>query len=168
MNKGAVFSKDRQYRYALWRIWDETLPKVMFIGLNPSTADEYKNDPTTVRCINYAQDWGYGSIFLNNLFGVISSQPAYIMRSKNPVGPENDFWIDKFAEISNLMIACWGNSGTYLQRSKAIIKRYPGIIFCLGTTISGQPKHPLYLKREVVTIPYLHHSEEPIRSNNSA
>ena len=106
MNKGAVFSKDRQYRYALWRIWDETLPKVMFIGLNPSTADEYKNDPTTVRCINYAQDWGYGSIFLNNLFGVISSQPAYIMRSKNPVGPENDFWIDKFAEISNLMIAC--------------------------------------------------------------
>ena len=42
----ALFSKDRVYRYALWRIWDLKKPKVLFIGLNPSTADEIKNDPT--------------------------------------------------------------------------------------------------------------------------
>ena len=53
----AFFSKDRLYRYALWRIWDNELPKVLFIGLNPSTADEVKDDPTIRRCIRYALDW---------------------------------------------------------------------------------------------------------------
>ena len=62
LKSDAVFSPDRLHRYGLWRIWDDDLPKVLFIGLNPSTADELKNDPTIRRCIGYAKDWGYGCL----------------------------------------------------------------------------------------------------------
>ncbi len=46
LNSGALFSDDRVYRYALWRTWSPSQPSVMFIGLNPSTADESQDDPT--------------------------------------------------------------------------------------------------------------------------
>ena len=45
-DNGADFSPDRKHRYSLWRIWDRSKPLVMFIGLNPSTANESDNDPT--------------------------------------------------------------------------------------------------------------------------
>ena len=69
----ATFSDDRVHRYALWRIWDESLPKVLFIGLNPSTATETKNDPTIRRCMGYAKDWGYGGYIMGNIFAFRSS-----------------------------------------------------------------------------------------------
>ena len=59
INQGAFFSSNRKYRYALWRVWDHTKPYVMFIGLNPSIANETDNDPTIRRCINYAKGWDY-------------------------------------------------------------------------------------------------------------
>jgi hypothetical protein len=65
---GAIFSDCRKYRFALRRNWDESKPYVMFIGLNPSTADEIENDPTINRCISYARSWGYGGLFMANLF----------------------------------------------------------------------------------------------------
>ena len=54
LKKNAKFSGCRTYRYALWRVWDQSNPYVMFIGLNPSTADETEDDPTVIRCMNYA------------------------------------------------------------------------------------------------------------------
>jgi hypothetical protein len=47
--RGAEFSPCGKYRYALWRIWDFKKPLAMFIGLNPSTADASKDDPTIKR-----------------------------------------------------------------------------------------------------------------------
>ena len=38
METHAELSNCRKYRYALWRTWDKSKDKVMFIGLNPSTA----------------------------------------------------------------------------------------------------------------------------------
>jgi len=56
----AKLSSCRNYRFALWRTWDDSKPFAMIIGLNPSTADEVENDPTIIRCINFAKSWGYG------------------------------------------------------------------------------------------------------------
>ena len=42
---GAIFSGTREHRYCLWRVWNTpAYRKVLFIGLNPSTADEVSND----------------------------------------------------------------------------------------------------------------------------
>lgn len=82
MKTGANLSECRRYRFSLWRIWDEALPYALFIGLNPSTADETANDPTITRCINFAKDWGYGGIYMANLFAYRATDPSEYMLRK--------------------------------------------------------------------------------------
>ena len=68
IERSAVFSDCRTWRYTLERYWDKSKPFALFILLNPSTADEYKDDPTNRRGIRYANDWGYGGVGFCNLF----------------------------------------------------------------------------------------------------
>jgi len=72
---GAVFADDRTHRLYLWRRWEKDGPWVMFIGLNPSTADEKTNDPTVRRCIGFAQRWGYSGMFMCNAYTLVSTDP---------------------------------------------------------------------------------------------
>lgn len=57
----AVFSDCERYRYLLTRVWDTTGQRALFIMLNPSTADEIKNDPTVERCERRARALGFGA-----------------------------------------------------------------------------------------------------------
>lgn len=93
MIKDAILSEDRKYRYILSRTWDETKPTVLFIGLNPSTADENEDDPTIRRCIIFAKSWGYGGLIMANLFAFRTTNPQGLYSEKNPVGSENDYYI---------------------------------------------------------------------------
>ena len=151
MLSDAVFSKCRTYRYALWRTWKIDSPQVLFIGLNPSTADGKMNDPTTIRCIKYANRWGYGRIVLCNLFAYISTTAKSIKNCPDPIGPENDIWIEKLASQSELVIACWGNMGIYKERDQFVHSLIPNL-HCLGRTNRGQPRHPLYLPNNLYPI----------------
>jgi len=149
----AVFSDCRKYRYALWRRWEMEHPLILFIGLNPSTADETKNDPTIRRCINFAKDWGYGGVMIANLFAFRSTSPEIMKQQKDPIGKENDLWIGKLANASKLVIAAWGNHGLFLNRCQKIEESLPPMK-CLGLTLLKQPKHPLYLKKNSVPQDY--------------
>lgn len=120
MIKDAVISPCSKYRYALYRNWDDSLPSVMFIGLNPSTADAVDDDPTINKCIKYAQSWGYGSLVMANLFAYRSSNPNHLKTEVDPVGPDNDAWLEKLAAQTNLIIAAWGNHGNYLNRDQVV------------------------------------------------
>ena len=94
--KGAIISDCQKYRYALWRNWDLSKDKVMFIGLNPSTADHIEDDPTIRRCIGFAKSWGYGGLYMMNLFSYRTSNPSKLKNVKDPIGnPDNDEWIAK-------------------------------------------------------------------------
>jgi len=90
---GAVFSPCDRYRYVLWRTWKPHIPSVVFIGLNPSTADAQRNDPTIRRCIGFAQTWGYGGIIIANLFSYRATQPNTLRQVSDPVGPDTDQWL---------------------------------------------------------------------------
>ena len=57
---GAIISACGQYRYHLWRRWDELLPTMVWVMLNPSTADATEDDPTIRRCIGFAKREGCG------------------------------------------------------------------------------------------------------------
>ena len=140
----AFFSKNRIYRYALWRTWDESLPKVLFIGLNPSTADEIQDDPTNRRCKRYAQDWGYGGYIMSNIFGYRSTNPKKLTTIKDPIGPDNNYWLKKLHKEAELTIGAWGNHGKLLNRGKEIINLIDNL-YCLKITKEGHPSHPLYL-----------------------
>ena len=151
----AQFSTCRQYRYALWRTWDKTKPIVLFIGLNPSTADEKNNDPTITRCINFAASWGYGGVRVANLFAYRATQPAVMKNASDPIGHDNDGWITKLAEEADLVVAAWGNDGCYLNRS-ATVRESITKLHCLNVNKSGEPSHPLYQRADTMPIPYEH------------
>lgn len=143
MIKDAKLSKCRRYRYALWRRWDASQPYVMFIGLNPSVADEKEDDPTLRRCINFAKSWGYGGVCMANLFAFRATDPDVMLAAPDPVGKDNDKWLSKLAKDAGLVVAAWGNLGAHLNRS-VIVKSSLTNLHCLKLNKSGEPAHPLY------------------------
>ncbi len=146
----AVFSPDGLYRYTLTREVDAFASKTMvaFGLLNPSTADEYNNDPTVRRLLRFARRWGYGSIALFNLFAFRATDPRQLRRVADPIGPENDSYIRTLASACDLIVVGWGNHGSYLGRGGEVLRLLEGKqVYCFGKTRSGQPKHPLYLPK---------------------
>ena len=153
METHAELSNCRKYRYALWRTWDKSKDKVMFIGLNPSTADEVEDDRTISRCISYAKQWSYGGIIMANLFAFRTSSPAEMMASSDPVGPENDRWLRTLASEAPMIVAMWGNSGTFRNRALEVTKIFPELK-CLRVTGAGQPHHTRGLPNGLLPVPY--------------
>jgi hypothetical protein len=153
VNKNATFSDCRKYRYALSRTWNGKKKTILFIGLNPSTADEKIDDPTIRRCIHYAQNWGYASLLMVNLFAYRATMPSELKNVKNPIGNDNDLHILELSKKADLAVAAWGNNGTLLNRDKEIKKILPNLM-CLKINKSGQPAHPLYQKKDLKLIKY--------------
>ena len=153
MESGALFSSCGKYRYSLWRGWNPTKPKVTFIGLNPSTATESIEDPTIRRCIGYAKRWGYGRLSVVNLFAFRATQPEILLAHPQPIGRENDYWIQHMVSESDLNIVCWGNLGAFLGRDRSVLAMIPKP-YCLKLNRSGQPAHPLYLPYSVEPFPF--------------
>jgi len=148
MDADARFSPCRRYRYALWRRWADG-PQVLFIMLNPASADESRDDPTIRRCLGFARAWGYGALAVANLFARRTASAAELARlaASSPaglVGPDNDAWLLRLYRESELAIAGWGNQGRLLGRSRAVRTLTPEL-HCLGCTRLGEPRHPLYV-----------------------
>ncbi len=144
MQRSAHFSACSTYRYSLSRTWDTSLPRILFVGLNPSTADEQCDDPTVRRCIGFARSWGYGGLVLVNLFAYRTTDPNELKNVEAPVGPDNDRWIATEKSRVERIVAAWGNHGVLLNRDEAVLATL-GRVYCLGVTKAGCPRHPLYL-----------------------
>lgn len=108
---GAAFSGNREYRYRLWRTWDSATLPALFILLNPSTADETKNDPTVERCERRARTMGFGGLVVANLFALRSTDPKALYSHPDPVGEINDLAILSAAVNAGIIICGWGRHG---------------------------------------------------------
>lgn len=150
----AAFSRCGRYRYALWREWDPALPQVLFIGLNPATADATKDDNTMRRCMYYAKRWGFGGMAVANLFAFRSTWPAELKKASDPVGPRNDIWLQKLSGQAAMTVAFWGNHGSFLGRSEKI-RRKMNNLYCLKITAAGEPHHTRGLRNGLQPIPLL-------------
>ena len=159
MKKAAEFSDCRKYRYTLTRYWDETKPYAVFICLNPSTADETKDDPTVRRCINFSKAWGYGGFVMLNLFSFRATDPKVMKAEYEPIGKDNDVWIKHMADKAGIVIAAWGMHGAFLRRNEEILEMLNGQLHCLALTKDGHPRHPLYLKKDLKPIPLTIHTK---------
>ncbi len=143
--KTAIFSECRTYRYALWRRWDEeSADYAMFIGLNPSTADETNDDPTIRRCMKFARDWGYSGLCMANLFAYRATDPKVMKAAAEPVGADNDKTLAELAAHAGVVVAAWGAHGTHKDRDSSVRMMLPELHY-LRLTKDGQPGHPLYL-----------------------
>lgn len=144
----AIFSENRFYRYALSRVWDPSKPTLMFIGLNPSTADEKKLDPTMRRVVGFADREGYGGFWMGNLFAFRATDPMAMRLHPSPVGLSNDTWLMNMAGRCDLIVCGWGTHGPHLGRDRAVLQLLKSSgrpIKALKITAKGHPSHPLYL-----------------------
>jgi len=135
-----------KYRYTLARSWAEQGPIVLFVGLNPSTADDIQDDPTLRRCMGFAQRWGYGGLRLVNLYAARATDPNLLATMSDPVGPDNDEAIVDSAAGSQLIVAAWGNQGHASPRAPEVLALLDREVHCLEVTARGAPKHPLYAR----------------------
>ena len=143
MLKGAIISDCKKYRYKLWRIWDESKPLILWCMHNPSTADEYTDDPTIRRIISFSKDWGYGGLYVCNLSPYRATNPKEMIgKSIEELLPiQNMFYINEMKQECSFFMFAYGNS---------VVDIAPNIVdrdwHCLGITKSNNPKHPLYIK----------------------
>jgi len=146
----AVFSPCRKWRYHLKQVWDDTKPNLLWMMLNPSTADETQNDPTVERCEQRARQWGYGGVEVYNIFAYRATDPSDMKAQAEPIGPDNDKWAAEFAKQSQhtLAILGWGEHGKHRDRGAEVLKiiqSHQGQVQVLKVNKSGHPKHPLYI-----------------------
>lgn len=143
------------YRYNLSRIWEPRLPLLLWVMLNPSTADQYKDDPTLRRCKDFARRWGFGGILVGNLFAFRATDHFVIRRAMDPIGPENDAALLEMVGRAEKIVVAWSSWGDYLGRDQAVLKLLEGReLWCLGLTYEGFPRHPLYVLKNTYLRPY--------------
>lgn len=157
----AVFdSPARTYRYLLTRIWDPTVKPLVFLMLNPSTADALTDDPTIRRLAGpngFARREGAGGVVVVNLFSLCSPHPKDLLTHPNPVGPHGDAFIRQASAMGNGLVVAWGAFPVAADRARAVVadlRRRGVALSCLGTTSAGMPRHPLYLPSKAALEPY--------------
>jgi len=161
MKGTAQFSDCLKFRYTLTRDWSisgEEKKNILFLMLNPSTADADIFDPTVKRCFNYAKRWGYNHMTVCNIYAYRATNPKDMLRAKeegiNIIGQHNDSYIWGCAMEAQKIICAWGASPWSRDRAKEVIQvleRYCGEkLFCLKKSKDGCPVHPLYQKNDLI------------------
>jgi hypothetical protein len=149
--RGAVLSEDGLYRYRLWRIWNEAASPLVFVMLNPSTANGQVDDPTIRKCVGFAQRLSAGGIVVVNLFAWRATDPKELLGAADPVGAENDGHIRSVLSNGGIPIAAWGvPHRTHCQRAAVVLKMLAEAdgareVRALRWTKDAHPAHPLYL-----------------------
>lgn len=149
---GAILSPCGLYRYRLWRAVGLAPGRVLFVCLNPSTADALIDDPSVRRMAGFAKAWGYGRLDVVNMFAFRATNPKDLGRALDAVGPENDSHIRQAVAEANLVVAAWGGSipTKFAARRNSMRRLFEGkTVMCLSKTEGGDPRHPLYLPRSV-------------------
>jgi hypothetical protein len=164
MTRSAVFSACGSYRYSLTRSWQSGARNAaIFIMLNPSTADSERDDPTIRRCIGIARSLGCVGVHVVNLFAFRATDPRDMKAARDPVGPDNLVYVQQAIayrhEHSRLrpgpVICAWGTHGGHLGQDEIVMDALATCSpSCLGVTKHGFPRHPLYVRRDVILQPY--------------
>jgi hypothetical protein len=146
------------YRYRLERHWWGGRGLCAFIMLNPSTADEHRDDPTIRRCIGFARRWGYAGLIVANLFALRATDPLALFDADDPAGdPANRDAIRAAIDEAALILCAWGHFAAARDRGQEVVARARErgrVPHCLGLTRQGAPRHPLYLPAAARPIPF--------------
>lgn len=167
LGAGAVISPCGRFRFLLWRIWARSAkqPRMLFVGINPSTADGRLDDPTVRRCAGFAQREKCGGFEIVNLFAERSTDPRAL--SGDPEPPESDAYIRAAIERCEIIVAAWGAASFKVSRAAKPLggARETFVvstaieagreILCLGTTHDGWPRHPLFVNRAKLLEPWV-------------
>lgn len=158
---GADISEDGIYRYSLWRYWGRGDP-LIFVMLNPSTADESANDKTVRRCIGFAEREGCGGIEVINLYALRCTKPEHLLHHPDPEGPRNaEVWKAVLSRYDGApVVAAWGAGADSellpdpMALAEVLARGAADGWRCLGKTASGSPRHPLFCSSRAPLVPF--------------
>lgn len=171
VTRSAVLSPCGGYRYALRRSWGPG-PTVLFVMLNPSTADATDDDPTVRRCMGFARALGMDGASVVNLFAFRATNPDLLWTHPRGrvVGPddpicETDRHICQEAQSASMVVCAWGalscpagHRAFVHGRARWVSRMLVGqgvALHALWTTAEGWPAHPLYLSGELRPVPWV-------------
>ena len=132
----------KQNRYFLKREWDNSKGLLLYIMLNPSVADEKKDDPTIRRLISFTKKFNYGGFLVGNIFTTITPNPKELDKSKGMSDKNFEELIKLINKVDQIVYA-WGSSVEEPQLLKKLVLGPK----CFGKNLNGTPKHPLYLPK---------------------
>lgn len=133
---------------------------VVFVMLNPSTADADRDDPTIRRCIGFASREGAAGLSVVNLYAYRATRPGDLWAAPDPVGAENDSVLARVLREASAqgwpVIAAWGSHARPDRaRHLADLASICGArLLALGVTRDGSPRHPLYLRKDAPLAPW--------------
>ena len=109
--------------------------------------------------MGFSKSWGYGGLFVVNLFALRATDPAALRDEPSAVGPENDRHILDALRGAELVVAAWGAEGWQAMRNRAkvvgeLLMHAPCKLVMLGATKDGSPRHPLYVRGDSQPLPY--------------
>lgn len=153
VGSGARFNANRTRRRLLWRAWDNKKPLCNFICLNPSTADEKKNDQSVTKMVGFSERLGAGSLVVTNLFDIMTTFPKDLYNwfaDRELNSRTNDRTIIEFANQATWVILAWGSHGKLLERDREVVNMLAGYelrrrMMTLKLNMDGTPAHPLML-----------------------
>ena len=170
MRRDALLSPCGLYRYRLDRDWEvDSLTgrgRVTWIMLNPSVADAQVDDLTVRKCVGFSQRWGYSGLTIVNLYAWRATDPAELLQCADPAGPGNADHVRHAIRHCDLAVAAWGASRNALLRRADPARGLPRLhvesstvrgsrlLFCLGRTRDGHPRHPSRLPYSTPLEPY--------------
>lgn len=149
----ALISECGKFRYDLRRRWAVGGSRVLFVMLNPSTADGREDDATIRRCVGFARSWGHGSLLVGNLFAFRATSPSELHRAHR-AGTAGDAVINlnhvrSLARDADQVVCAWGaNASEYAARvllTLDVLRLAHPRLWCLGRTADGHPRHPVRL-----------------------
>lgn len=146
------------FRPLLRRDWLGSGPAQLWVMLNPSTADDTVDDPTLRRCIRFAQREGYSGLRVVNLFDRRATSPSDMVAPLR--SPNWDAGIrTAVAETLGPIVCGWGASPVvqpaHVAEMVNILRMSDRPLACLGTTQSGAPRHPLYVRKREPLAPFM-------------
>ncbi len=146
------------YRYRLVRTW-EPGPLVMFLMMNPSTANIAVDDPTVAKCQRLARRWGYGGLLVGNVFAYRATDQGELARVADPVGTLNGHHLAAMARQAALIVCAFGT-----PKVTALLPHGPAAairlhqaghpLHVLRLSKAGRPVHPLYLPETLTPTPW--------------
>lgn len=155
------------YRTWLTREWSRrpslngTMPEnfILWIGLNPSTADASFNDPTINREMDFSMLWDADALVKCNVMDWRATKPE-MLRAPGvvPCSKINVPFIRDTAKLAQRIVCGWGNIHEHLKSHaievESALRADGHELWCLGVNKGGTPRHPLYVPAIAPLIPF--------------
>ncbi len=152
----AIISPCEKYRPSMSRDWTPqgASPKaVLWLGMNPSTANAFVSDPTCNRELIFSKDWGYTRYLKGNMLDYRATDPKSLPHDLTIARSEQNLpEILRMADEAEFVVMGYGKMHKryhiIIRETIAAIQATRKPLMCLGLNKDGSAKHPLYLRKD--------------------